>query len=110
VGESSGGLLVVGWGSTYGAITSAVRRVREEGHRVSHLHLRHLSPLPGNLGEVLARYDRILVPELNLGQLALLLQGRFVRPVERLNKVQGVPFSATEIEERILELTEAGGR
>jgi 2-oxoglutarate ferredoxin oxidoreductase subunit alpha len=106
-GDPEGGLLVVGWGSTYGAITSAVRRARRAGHRVSHLHLRHLSPLPRNLGEVLDRYERILVPEINLGQLALLLQGRYLRPVERLNKVQGLPFTASEIEERIHELTEA---
>ncbi len=104
-GELRGGLLVVGWGSTYGAITSAVRRARATGRRVSQLHLRHLSPLPRNLGEVLARYDRVLVPELNLGQLALLLQGRYLVPIERQNKIQGLPFSAAEIEERILELT-----
>jgi 2-oxoglutarate ferredoxin oxidoreductase subunit alpha len=108
-GASADGLLVLGWGSTYGAITSAVRRARAIGRKVSQLHLRHLSPLPRNLGDVLARYDRVLVPEINLGQLAFLLQGRYVRPVERLNKVQGLPFSAGEIEQRILELTESHG-
>jgi 2-oxoglutarate ferredoxin oxidoreductase subunit alpha len=104
-GDPAGGLLVVGWGSTYGAITSAVRRARDGQRRVSHLHLRHLNPFPRNLGEVLARYDRILVPEINLGQLAFLLQGRFCTPVERQNKVQGLPFTAAEIHERIVELT-----
>jgi 2-oxoglutarate ferredoxin oxidoreductase subunit alpha len=108
-GEPGGGLLVVGWGSTYGAITSAVRRARAFGRKVTQLHLRHLSPLPRNLGDVLARYDRILVPEINRGQLALLLQGRYLRPVDPLNKVQGIPFSASEIAERILELTETNG-
>jgi 2-oxoglutarate ferredoxin oxidoreductase subunit alpha len=109
-GESEGGLLVLGWGSTYGSITSAVRRARASGHKVSQLHLRHLSPFPPNLGDVLARYDRVLVPEINLGQLALLLQGQYLCPVERLNKVEGLPFSAGEIEARILELVEASVR
>jgi 2-oxoglutarate ferredoxin oxidoreductase subunit alpha len=104
-GDGPGGLLVVGWGSTYGAIRSAVRRARTEGRKVGHLHLRYLNPMPRNVGEILGAYDRILVPEINSGQLALLLQGRFVRPVERLNKIQGLPFSAHEIAERILELT-----
>jgi len=106
-GEDEGGLLVIGWGSTYGAITSAVRRARDAGRRVTQLHLRYLSPLPRDLEEVLTRYDRVLVPEINLGQLALLLQGRFARKVEKLNKVQGLPFSTGEIFDRIVELTEA---
>jgi 2-oxoglutarate ferredoxin oxidoreductase subunit alpha len=105
-GPGAGGLLVVGWGSTYGAITSAVQRARAQDRRVSHLHLRHLNPLPRNLGGLLEDYDHVLVPEINLGQLAFLLRGRFGRPVEQLNKVQGLPFTATEIERRILELTE----
>ncbi|HKQ60547.1 MAG TPA: 2-oxoacid:acceptor oxidoreductase subunit alpha [Candidatus Polarisedimenticolaceae bacterium] len=105
-GEAAGGLLVVGWGSTYGAIASAVKRARAAGRKVSHLHLRHLNPFPHNLGEVLGRYDRVLVPEINLGQLAFVLQGRFLRPVERMNKVQGTPFKAGEIEAKIRELTE----
>jgi len=106
-GEAAGGLLVVGWGSTHGAITAAVLRARAAGRRVSQLHLRHLNPLPANLGEVLERYDTILVPEINLGQLAFLLQGRFVRRVVQLNKVQGLPFQASEILEKINELTES---
>ena len=104
-GDPEGGLLVVGWGSTFGAITSAVARARKAKKQVSHLHLRHLNPLPGNLGEVLSRYDRILVPEINLGQLALLLQGRYLVEVTRLNKVQGLPFSASEILDKINEMT-----
>jgi 2-oxoglutarate ferredoxin oxidoreductase subunit alpha len=105
-GDPAGGLLVVGWGSTYGAITSAVRRARAAGRGVAHLHLRYLNPLPPNLGDLLERYDKVLVPEINLGQLAFVLQGRYLKPVIRLNKVQGLPFSAGEILDRILELTE----
>jgi 2-oxoglutarate ferredoxin oxidoreductase subunit alpha len=105
-GEERGGLLVVGWGSTWGAITSACRRARQRGVRVSQLHLRHLHPMPRNVGEILDRYDRVLVPEINLGQLALLLQGRFLKPVFRLNRVRGLPFAAAEILDKIVEIEE----
>jgi 2-oxoglutarate ferredoxin oxidoreductase subunit alpha len=104
-GDATGELLVVAWGSTYGAVTSAVRRARALGREVGHVHLRHLSPLPRDLGAVLGRFDRILVPEINLGQLAFLLQGKFAIPVERLNKVQGRPFTAAEVQETIVALT-----
>ncbi len=104
VGDGGGGLLVVGWGSTYGSITGAVRRARAEGVRVSQLHLRHLNPLPSNLGDVLARYDRILVPEMNLGQLAFVLQGKYLREVVSQSKVEGQPFRESEILDRIREL------
>ncbi len=103
-GDPDGPLLVVGWGSTYGAITSAVRRARKAGRRVGHLHLRHLSPFPPGLRELLGRYERVLVPEVNLGQLAFVLQGRFAREVVPLNKVQGLPFTAAEVLDRIVEL------
>jgi 2-oxoglutarate ferredoxin oxidoreductase subunit alpha len=106
-GEPDDELLVVGWGSTHGAITSAVRRARQAGRRVSRLHLRHLNPLPRNLGDLLARYPKVLVPEINLGQLAFVLQGRYLREIVRLNKVQGLPFRATEILSKIEELTES---
>ncbi len=105
-----GGLLVLGWGSTYGAITSAVKNARTAGYRVGHLHLRYLNPMPRNMEEFLGRYDRILLPEINMGQLALMIQGRFLRKVERLNKVQGTPFGATEIYDRIVELAERSAR
>jgi 2-oxoglutarate ferredoxin oxidoreductase subunit alpha len=108
-GGDSGDLLVLGWGSTYGAITSAVRRAREQGRKVSQLHLRYLNPLPKDLGDLLERFDHVLVPEINLGQLAMLLQGRYLKKIDKLNKVQGLPFSASEIEEKILELTEKQG-
>ena len=101
------GLLVLGWGSTYGAITSAVRHARTAGRRVGHLHLRHLNPMPANLGEVLARYEHVLVPEINLGQLALLIRAKFLRNVVQLNKVQGQPFKESEIMAKIEELAPA---
>jgi 2-oxoglutarate/2-oxoacid ferredoxin oxidoreductase subunit alpha len=90
-------VLVLGWGGTYGSITAGVRRVRRTGRRVAQAHLRHLNPFPANLGEVLARYDRVVVPEINLGQLALLLRGRFLVDVIGYNKVRGLPFKAEEL-------------
>jgi 2-oxoglutarate ferredoxin oxidoreductase subunit alpha len=99
------GALVLGWGSTYGAIVSAVLRARDEGIKVSRLHLRHLNPFPKNLPEILERYDPILLPENNFGQLALLLQGRFLKRIHSLQKVQGQPFKTAEILDKIRELT-----
>jgi 2-oxoglutarate ferredoxin oxidoreductase subunit alpha len=107
IGDRSGDLLVIGWGSTYGAITSAVRRARADGKNVSQLHLRHLNPLPRNLGEVMDRFKQILVPEINLGQLSLMLKARFVRPLIAYNKVQGSPFASEEILNKIDEILEA---
>jgi len=102
-GDDSG-LLVLGWGSTYGAITGAVRRARAEGRKVAHLHLRHLNPMPMNLGDVLSRYERILIPEMNMGQLALLIRAKYLRDVVQLDKVQGQPFKEIEILTKIQEL------
>jgi 2-oxoglutarate ferredoxin oxidoreductase subunit alpha len=90
-------VLVLGWGSTYGSIGAAVRRVRTAGNSVAQTHLRHLSPFPANLGEVLAAYDKVLVPEINLGQLALLLRGRYLTDVVSYNRVRGLPFRASEL-------------
>jgi 2-oxoglutarate/2-oxoacid ferredoxin oxidoreductase subunit alpha len=90
-------VLVLGWGSTFGSIGAAVRRVRSAGHPVAQAHLRHLNPFPPNLGEVLRRYDRVLVPEINLGQLALLLRARFLVDVISYNRVRGLPFRAAEL-------------
>ncbi|MBR8741863.1 2-oxoacid:acceptor oxidoreductase subunit alpha [Nocardiopsis sp. MG754419] len=90
-------VLVLGWGGTYGSITAAVRRVRRAGGRVAQAHLRHLNPFPADLGEVLRSYDRVVVPEINLGQLALLLRGRFLVDVIGYNKVRGLPFKAEEL-------------
>ncbi len=108
-GEPEGGaLLVLGWGSTAGAITGAVNLARREGLKVARAHLHHLNPFPTNLGEVLARFERVLVPEMNLGQLALLLQGRYLKPIESFPKVQGKPFFRLEIHQKIRALLGAG--
>jgi 2-oxoglutarate ferredoxin oxidoreductase subunit alpha len=100
-GPETGELLVVGWGGTQGAITSAVEMARNEGLAVSCLHLRHLNPFPANLGAVLRGFKRVLVPELNLGQLLRLLRAEFLVPAEGLSKVQGQPFQVAEIHARI---------
>jgi 2-oxoglutarate ferredoxin oxidoreductase subunit alpha len=90
-------VLVLGWGSTFGSIGAAVRRVRTAGGSVAQAHLRHLSPMPANLGDVLRSYDKVLVPEINLGQLALLLRGRYLVDVISYNRVRGLPFRAAEL-------------
>jgi 2-oxoglutarate ferredoxin oxidoreductase subunit alpha len=90
-------VLVLGWGSTFGSIGAAVRRIRQSGASVAQAHLRHLSPFPANLGEVLAAYDKVLVPEINLGQLALVLRGRYLADVISYNRVRGLPFRAAEL-------------
>jgi 2-oxoglutarate ferredoxin oxidoreductase subunit alpha len=90
-------VLVLGWGSTYGAIGAAVRQVRQSGLSVAQAHLRYLSPMPANLGEVLRRYDKVLVPEINLGQLGLLLRGKYLADVISYTRVRGLPFRAAEL-------------
>ncbi len=90
-------VLVLGWGSTFGSIGAAVRRVRVAGGSVAQAHLRHLSPFPANLGDVLASYDKVLVPEINLGQLALVLRGKYLTDVISYNQVRGLPFKAAEL-------------
>jgi 2-oxoglutarate/2-oxoacid ferredoxin oxidoreductase subunit alpha len=96
-GAPSGQLLVVGWGGTYGAITSAVSEARAAGRDVSSIHLRHLNPFPANLGDVLRRFEKVLVCELNSGQLWRLLRAEFVVPAEKLAKVEGQPFKVKEV-------------
>jgi 2-oxoglutarate ferredoxin oxidoreductase subunit alpha len=100
-GAETGELLLVGWGGTLGAIRAAVEEARAEGLDVSSIHLRHLNPFPADLGEVLSRFDKILVPELNLGQLARVLRAEFLVRAEPMNRVQGQPFQVSEILERI---------
>jgi 2-oxoglutarate ferredoxin oxidoreductase subunit alpha len=100
-------LLVLGWGSSYGAITAGVRRVRKAGHKVAQVHLRHLNPYPPNLGEVLAGFDRILIPELNRGQLWRLIRAEYLIDAVSYPKVQGRPFKASEIESKIMEVLES---
>jgi len=90
-------ILVLGWGSTYGPIGAAVRLARRDGIAVAQAHLRHLNPFPSDLGEVLRHYDRVVVPEMNLGQLALLLRGKYLVDVIGYNKVRGLPFGAAEL-------------
>ncbi|MCD0459625.1 2-oxoacid:acceptor oxidoreductase subunit alpha [Roseiconus lacunae] len=101
VGETSGDLLVVSWGGTYGACLTAVRRCQEAGHRVSHAHIRYLNPLPRNIGDLLKSFDRVLVPELNTGQLRMLLRSEYLVDCIGFNKVQGKPFSVSELIEAI---------
>jgi len=97
-------ILVLGWGSTYGTIRAAARRVREQGRSVATAHLTHLNPFPANLGEVVRSYPKILIPELNLGQLAMLVRAAFLVDVRSLNKVQGQPIYAEELEEMIVRM------
>jgi 2-oxoglutarate ferredoxin oxidoreductase subunit alpha len=106
-GETSGDLLIVGWGSTYGAIHQAVKAAHQKGQKVSHLHLRHLNPLPRNTGDLLSRFKKVLVPELNLGQLSKVLRSTFLVPAIGLNKIQGKPFKISEITAKINELLES---
>jgi 2-oxoglutarate/2-oxoacid ferredoxin oxidoreductase subunit alpha len=106
-GEQSGDLLVLGWGSTAGAINGAVNTAQKLGLKVSRAHLRYLNPFPSNLGEVLARFEHVLLPEMNLGQLALLLRARYLKDVQSLTKVQGQPFTRQEILEKIQQILES---
>jgi 2-oxoglutarate ferredoxin oxidoreductase subunit alpha len=101
-------LLVLGWGSTYGPIGAAVRRVRASGAKVAVAHLRHLNPFPANLGEVLAAYDKVLIPEMNLGQLRLLVRARYLVDAAGYNKVRGLPFKAEELADAIIGLLDEG--
>src|SRR5256886_2138895 len=96
-----GAVAVVGWGSTDGAIQQAVREAREDGNDVSHIHLRYLNPFPSNLGDLLKRFDRVLVPEMNSGQLVQLLRASYLVPAEGVNKVEGKPFKVAEIVQAI---------
>jgi 2-oxoglutarate/2-oxoacid ferredoxin oxidoreductase subunit alpha len=101
-------LLVLGWGSTYGPIGAAIRRVRADGGKVAQAHLRHLNPFPANLGEVLRRYDRVLIPEMNLGQLRMLVRSQFLVDAIGLNRVRGLPFKSEELAEAIIGLLDEG--
>jgi 2-oxoglutarate ferredoxin oxidoreductase subunit alpha len=103
-GPPEGDLLVVGWGSTYGAITQAVRQLQAAGHAVAQVHLRHLNPLPTDLGGILGRYRQVLVPEMNLGQLVRLLRAEYLVDAIGFNKIQGRPFKVSEIASRCLRL------
>ncbi len=103
-GPSQGDLLVIGWGGTYGAITEAVQRAQRKGCKVAQAHLRYLNPMPSNTGEVLRSYKKVLVPELNAGQLRFLLRAQYLVDAQGLNKIQGRPFLVSEIEEKIAQV------
>ena len=106
-GPSTGKLAVIGWGSTFGAINQAVERSLAAGLDVAHIHIRHIWPLPRNLGALLAGYDRILVPEMNNGQLITVLRDRFLVPAEGLNQISGLPFKVSDLEAAIRERLES---
>jgi 2-oxoglutarate/2-oxoacid ferredoxin oxidoreductase subunit alpha len=103
-GDPSGDLLIVAWGSTYGPVTAALKAQRDKARRIGHVHLRHLNPLPRNLGDVIGRYDRVLVPEMNMGQLLMLLRAKYLVDAQGLNKIQGKPFKQSELEHKIEEI------
>ena len=105
-GDQSGDLLIVAWGSTHGPITAALKTAREKGQSVGHVHLRHLNPLPRNLGDVLKRYRHVLVPEMNMGQLLMILRAKYLVDAQGYNKIQGKPFKQSEIEQKIDEILE----
>lgn len=103
-GEQEGELLIAGWGGTYGAITEAVIKAREKGYKVSQAHFKYINPFPKNTFEVLSKFKKVLVPEINLGQFAKVLKSEFLVPVHQLNVVRGLPFRTSEIESKIIEL------
>ena len=103
-GDPEGDLLIVSWGSTCGSITQSVKAQREKGRRIGHLHLRYLNPLPGNVGDILKRYRKVLVPELNMGQLLWVLRAKYLVNAIGLNKIQGRPFKQSELDQKIEEV------
>jgi 2-oxoglutarate ferredoxin oxidoreductase subunit alpha len=103
-GKASGNLLVVSWGGTYGAVRSAVEKAKTDGLSVSHLQLRHLNPFPVNLGDLMLKFQKVLVPELNSGQLSFVLRSKYLIDIVGLNKVEGQPFSTQEILNKITEM------
>jgi 2-oxoglutarate ferredoxin oxidoreductase subunit alpha len=106
-GDDSGELLLVGWSGTQGAIRAGVERMRERGHRIGHVQLRHLNPFPRDFGDILRRYQRVLVPELNLGQLVKLIRTRYLIDAKSYPKIQGQPFKEMEIVDAIRAQLEA---
>ena len=102
-GDSTGDLLVIGWGGTYGAISSATKMLQDEGFAVSSIHLRHLNPLPNDLGNIIKSFKKVIVPELNLGQLSTILRSSFVTDIISYNKIQGKPFKVAELREEFLK-------
>ena len=103
-GVDSGDVLVLGWGGTYGSIATAVQRCTRKGWKVGHAHLQYLNPMPKNTGDVLKRFKKVLIPELNAGQLIVLIRSKFLVDAVGLNKVQGRPFLVSEIEAKIEQM------
>ena len=103
-GDPEGELLVLGWGGTHGSITEAVNAARREGYTVSRAHLKYLNPFPKNLGEVLSKFDKVMIPEINLGQLAKIIRDKYLIPVIQFNKMRGLPLKTFEITEKIAEI------
>jgi len=105
-GPEKGKLLVIGWGSTYGSITASVREFQAQGKSVSHVHLRFLNPLPADLGEIIGRFEKVLIPEMNMGQLLRVLRAEYLVDAVGLNKIQGRPFKVSEISAKIARMLE----
>jgi 2-oxoglutarate ferredoxin oxidoreductase subunit alpha len=103
-GPEKGQLLVLGWGSTYGAIKSAVTELQSQGYAVSHAHLRHLRPFPRNLGDILKNFDHVLIPEINNGQLVKIVREQFLVDAKSFNKIMGIPITKTELVLKIKEM------
>ena len=103
-GPENGKVLVIGWGSTYGAIKSAVVELISEGHAVSHTHLRYVRPFPKNLGNLIKNFDQVLIPELNNGQLIKIIRDKYLVDAKGLNKIMGIPFTKKEIVEQIKKM------
>jgi 2-oxoglutarate ferredoxin oxidoreductase subunit alpha len=97
-------VLILGWGGTYGAIGATVRRLRARGKKIARAHLKHLNPFPKNTGDVLARFDKIVIPEINMGQLSKLIRAEFLIDVIAINKVRALPFRAGDLEDEILKI------
>src|SRR5678815_3293101 len=103
MGEKRGKVLVLGWGSTFGSISSAVERMQKEGKSVSSAHLRHLNPFPKNLGEVLSSFNTVIIPEMNLGQLCTMIRAKYLVDAVPFSKVKGNPFQINEIVRKVEE-------
>lgn len=103
-GDESGDLLLLSWGSTYGVVKTAVKIAIKEGKKVSHVHLRYINPLPKNLGEILSKFDKIIIPEMNNGQLVKIIRGEYLVPAQGFNKVKGLPFATEELTAKINEV------
>src|SRR6185436_17987217 len=103
LGPEKGKLLILGWGSTYGVIESTVSELLEAGHQVAHVHLRYLKPFPKNLGEILHNYDKVLIPEINNGQLIKVIRDKFLIPAIGYGRVRGIPIAKTELTQKALE-------